>query len=405
MHRFLPVTIVTTASLLFLTVQPLPAFSGPNDVFEFSRSWMTPADASSQRWDRYDDGMIDGHDLFILISEFHQTGPEPTATPVPTPTPTVPSIAGTWIGTLEKTSGLPDVPIGGSIIAEVGQTGGSLSITMRPDNQVWTGTIEGNTVTASGLDNRGYPTDIEGTLSGGIITGTYSGRDDGSGTSWSGNFSLRRPGTREDTGGIWLVQWFDDFDSDGQPTYGYRLAEFVQNGNEITVEALVDGGIGAGYVEGNVMIFRIGGTVEGGVVYGDFYYGTYTWDSAGSSSWGYTDAEKYVPGTTVNASGDWGIDFTEIYADKPSPKPAVAFDMTAKQTGNDITLDVTFGAIPFGTFSGKIYGYMFVTSGTSVEGDLVRIDGYLLDDPLVDGTVEGEGQNPWWWGTYDGSRQ
>jgi hypothetical protein len=401
MIRALPISVALVTILFILAAPPLPAFSGAGEVFEFSASWMTPADASNQQWNRHEDGRIDEHDLYILIGEFHQPGPDPTATPVPTPTPTVPAISGTWIGTLEKTSGPPAVPIGGSIIVEVGQTGGSLSITMRPDNQVWTGTIEGNTVTASGLDNRGYPTDIEGTLSGGIITGTYSGRDDGSGISWSGNLTLRRPGPRVDAGGIWLVQWFDDFDSDGQPTYGYRIAEFVQNGNEITVEALADGETGAGYVEGNVMIFRIGGTVEGGTVFGDFYYGTYTWDLAGSSSWGYSDAEKYVPGTTVNAAGNWNIDFTEIYSDKPSPKPAVAFDMTVTQTGNDITLDVT----GFGTFNGRIYGYIFVTTGTSSEGDLVRIDGYLRDDPSIDGTVEGEGENPWWWGTYDGSRQ
>jgi hypothetical protein len=40
-----------------------------------------------------------------------------------------------------------------------------------------------------------------------------------------------------------------------------------------------------------------------------------------------------------------------------------------------------------------------------VEGDLVRIDGYVRDDPSIDGTVQGEGENPWWWGIYDGFRQ
>jgi len=399
MNRSLPVSILVACGILLFPLHPLPAFTG-EDLLDFSRSWMTPAGPANQHWNRHNDGMIDQHDLYILIGEFHQPGPTPTPTAEPTPTPEVPSVAGTWVGELVETSGVPAVPDSGYIIAEVEQNGSSLAITMRPDDVVWTGTIEGNTLNASGLDNRGYPTSIEGTVSGDMVSGTYAGRDDGTDTDWSGNFELRRPGPRVDVNGIWVGGWEDQFDFYSQATHGTRLTEITQTGNRVSFWALVDDYGGDGYVEGNVVLFRAGPLVEGGIVTGDLYEGAYTWDTWDSSSWGTTFGERYVVGTTIDGSGDWFIDFTEIYSDKPSPKPSLAFDVTIIQSGNDFTLMAT----GFGTFYGLIYRDAFVTWGTSVEGDYVRIDGVVTGSSVA-GTVEGEGYNPWWWGTYTGGRQ
>lgn len=399
MRRTLAALALSTTALMVLGAKSVTPQTDSSDFFQFSLSWMSPATPASQRWDLHDDDVIDEYDLSLLIGRFHQPGSEPSPTPSPSPTPQVPSMAGTWVGEFRETSGVPDVPDYGAIIAEVNQAGSALEIIMRPDNVTWTGVLEGADLTASGADHLGYPTSIEGTLSDDTVTGTYSGRNDDTGATWSGTFQLHRPGPRIDLAGIWLLDWADESDSDDQLTHGVRLTDITQTDNLITVEALADGNGGNGYVEGNVLLFRVGPLVEGGAVVDGLYDGSYVWDDGFSSSWGITSAQRYVPGTTVNAAGDWTIDFTEIYSDKASPKPSQVFYATITQQGNNMTLNAT----GFGTFTGQIYGDRFVTWGTSVEGDDVRIDG-IVSGSAVEGTGEGEGYNPWWWGTYTGYR-
>ncbi|MFB3785263.1 MAG: hypothetical protein ACE15F_02735 [bacterium] len=363
--------------------------------------FLFPAAASHAQWDpRMDfnnDGIVDAKDLALFLTAWH------TQIPVPVPTPTFvpdPRFAGTWIGTFQMTH-LATVPKEyGYIIFQINSNGQDLEmIDMTHRGERYLGSITGNTLQASYVSAPPDSAIIKGVWANDTITGTYESPDS------QGTFTLKRPGTRADLTGVWILSWTDEYREDKMPTHGVHIAEFSQSGNQITVQTPDNTDSLTGYVEGDTFTFSFPPGNEdndffvGGVVNGNSISGTYAWENDRTEGWSSFTGTKST--TTINAAGKWTINSQEMYPKKSLLPDTSTVNITQDQ--NDITVEITKREGSMGRFTGKIYGNSFVVTGNDVEGYRTRIDGTITGNTIT-GTYDGNDESEWWWGTYTGRR-
>jgi len=351
------------------------------------------------RMDFNNDGVVDAKDLALFLKAWH------TQAPVPVPTPTFvpdPRFAGMWIGSYQRNHLDTGAKEPGYNIIQINSDGKNLEmIDYAHPGTRFTGTITGNALKATSGPAGTDSITLYGTWANNTITGTFES------TNIQGAYTLKRPGTRADLSGVWILSWKDDYRQDKMLTHGVHIAEFTQSGNQITVKTPDNSENLVGYVEGDTFTFSFppGGDNDffvGGVVSGNSTAGTYAWENDRTEGWSSYTGTKFNPATiTANIAGKWTITSQDIYPTK-APRPSV-FTITMTQNKNDITLSRVNEEGRTVNFNGKIYGNTFVLAGTDSEGSWNRVDGTVTGN-TISGTFEGSDPSEWWWGTYTGKR-
>lgn len=318
----------------------------------------------------------------------------PTSTMTPTATET--PISGPWVGTYEETKNTEGPLVDGYLVLEINQNGTDVSVTVRPENYVLTGTRNGDLVSVSGKDRDNNIVTIEGTLTDEGSHGTFSVV--GSGEEHRGTIEIAPAGERVDCAGIWTGSFEDRYDSRRHEVYGYYLLELSQSGNRLTAKLLVDDYSLTGYLEGNIFVLILDDLTVSGEINGDQIESIHLEIESDRFCWGTMSASK-SDGSAVNGAGSWTIKYRQR---QPYLDSLETIPVTATQSGNSYTLRIPNESGGTSKLTGRIYDDTFVVHGR-VDGDDLRIDGVITGNKNV-GTVEGDASGWWFWGTYSGSR-
>lgn len=212
-----------------------------------------------------------------------------------------PDLNGTWVGNWDDTQcggGNPDALVHSYMAAGIVQTGSTVTMTMYPENDVYIGTISGNTFTVSeqGSD---HPETYTGTYDSGSnsITGTWNEpgeyQDEG---DCQGTFALSKAGTDENIAGSWTFSYQDHYDSSGNPEQGQATGVFTQTGTVLTLVLASDDGYTdtfQGVIKGDTFVLSAGGVdwaddLAGEVLEDGSLQGASEWDEwSEDDNWGW----------------------------------------------------------------------------------------------------------------------